>query len=200
MDCKHPLYTVLKKYNLILASQSPRRKHLLQGMDLPFEIIVKEGIEESYPLSLSKTEIPVHLARVKADAYTDFLNDERNLILTSDTIVWLNEKVIGKPQNHDDAISILKELSGEMHEVVTGVVLSSAKKSIDFYTITKVWIREISEEEINYYLEKYKPYDKAGAYGIQEWIGYVAVERIEGSFHNVMGLPVQALYKCLLDF
>ena len=200
MDKNHPLYSVLKNYNLILASQSPRRKHLLQGMDIPFEVIVKQGIEENYPDSLSKTEIPVHLARLKADAYADLLRDRKNLTLTSDTIVWLKDKVIGKPESHSDAIEILKELSGEMHEVITGVVLSNMHKTIDFYTITKVWIREISENEINYYLEKYKPYDKAGAYGIQEWIGYVAVERIEGSFHNVMGLPVQALFGYLLDF
>ena len=200
MDSNHPLYSSLKDYNIILASQSPRRKHLLTGMDITFEVIVKDDIDESFPVTLSKIEIPEYLAIQKAKAYSELTKKKNNLIITSDTIVWLKDKVIGKPENYNDAVAILQQLSGNMHEVVTGVALTSGEKQIVFHTITKVWIRKVSLAEITYYLKKYKPFDKAGAYGIQEWIGYAAVERIEGSFHNVMGLPVQALYKQLLSF
>ena len=200
MDNNHPLYAKLHKYRIILASQSPRRKQLMSGMDIPFEIIVKQDIEENFPDNLSKIEIPEYLAIQKADAYQELKNDGNNLIITSDTIVWLHAKVIGKPERFDDAVNILQQLSGQMHEVVTGVALTARDKQKVFHAITKVWIRDLSEEEIVYYLEKYQPFDKAGAYGIQEWIGYAAVEKIEGSFHNVMGLPVQMLYKELLSF
>lgn len=199
MDLNHPLKN-LERYNIILCSQSPRRKLLLEGLNLNFTVLVRDGIEENYPENLSKTEIPEYLSELKSKAYTDLLEDENNLIITSDTIVWLNNKVIGKPFSKNDAKKILNELSGNMHEVISGVTISTKKLKQVFHTITRVWFRKISNSEIEFYLEKYKPYDKAGAYGIQEWIGYAAVERIEGSFHNVMGLPVQQLYKELQKF
>lgn len=196
---KHPLHIALDNKEIILASQSPRRKLLLGGIDIDFKVIVKDGIDESFPEDLSKTEIPEFLSKKKASAYKGDLNAD-TILITSDTIVWHKNEVLGKPESHQHAVEILKRLSGNMHEVVTGVALTSSEKQRVFHSVTKVWIRDISDEEILYYLDKYKPMDKAGAYGIQEWIGYVAVEQIEGSFHNVMGLPIQMLYKELFAF
>ncbi|MCG8698935.1 MAG: Maf family nucleotide pyrophosphatase [Bacteroidales bacterium] len=200
MASQHPLQHILSAYKVVLASQSPRRKHLLEGLDIPFEVLVKPGIDESFPGNLSKTEIPEFLSKKKAEAYKDILVDDNLLVITSDTIVWLEGQVIGKPSSYNDAFEILQRLSGKMHEVVTGVALTTNKKQEVFHSITKVHIRNIEDQEIDYYLKKYQPMDKAGAYGIQEWIGYAAVDHIEGSFHNVMGLPVQKLYNALQQF
>jgi septum formation protein len=193
------LNELLKGHRIILASQSPRRKTLLEGLDISFDVIVRDGINEDYPLDLGMKEIPEYLARAKSDNYLDLM-DEKTIVITADTIVWLGQKVIGKPVDYDDSIQIIKELSGNMHEVVTGVCLRSIDKIHLFNSISKVWFRHLTDEEIDYYVKKYKPLDKAGAYGIQEWIGYAGIERIEGSFYNVMGLPVQTLYNKLFEF
>lgn len=189
----------IKDFRLILASQSPRRKMLLEGLDLPFEIVVKDDVDESYPPELSMIEIPEFLARKKSDHYADLLN-ERTIIITADTIVWHNDEVVGKPVDADNAQTIIKRLSGNTHIVVTGVCLRTTHKIRIFHSVSHVYFRELQQEEIEYYIKKYQPLDKAGAYGIQEWIGYVGIEKIEGSFYNVMGLPVQALYHELGEF
>jgi septum formation protein len=189
----------LKSYHLILASQSPRRKMLLEGLDLEFEVLVKKGIDETTPPGLNKFKIPVFLAEHKSEAYKELLNS-KNIIITADTIVWHNNRELGKPVNINDARRMLSELSGSMHEVVTGVCLRSAKQKITFHSLSKVWFRSLSDTEIAFYLDKYKPFDKAGSYGIQEWLGYAAIQKIEGSFYNVMGLPVQNLYVELQKF
>lgn len=193
------LQDFLSKYRLILASQSPRRKMLLEGLDINFEVLVKPGIDEIVPDGLSKEEIPVYLAEYKSEAYKDLLVDG-NILITADTIVWHKHRELGKPKDYRQAVSLLEELSGSMHEVITGVCIRSHKQLVKFNTLSKVWFRELSIEEIEYYLKKYKPFDKAGSYGIQEWLGYVAIEKIEGSFYNVMGLPVQTLYGQLIEF
>ena len=193
------LHNILKPYHLILASQSPRRNNLLGGLDVDFEVFVRENIDEIVPDGLNKFEIPLHLAEFKSEAYTDLLID-KNILLTADTIVWHNNRVLGKPINHDDAVRILKELSGSMHEVVTGVCIRSKKQLVKFHALSQVWFRTITDEEIEYYLNRYQPFDKAGSYGIQEWLGYAVIEKITGSFFNVMGLPVQALYSELIKF
>lgn len=189
----------LAKYKIILASNSPRRKELLNGLDLDFEVKTLPDVDESYPSSLWKEEIPVYLAKLKADAYTDLMEDD-SLVITADTIVWLEGKVYGKPANEQEAKNILQTLSGKTHEVITGVCLSSKEKQKAFYAVSKVKFAELEEAEIDYYIQKYKPYDKAGAYGVQEWIGYVGVENLTGSFYNVMGLPVRMLYMYLKEF
>lgn len=156
-------------------------------------------VKEEFPDGLGMTEIPVFLAELKANAFLPQMKDNQ-LVITADTIVWLDGKVMGKPKDYSDGFKMLSDLSGKKHEVVTGVCLLSKTKKIVFYTISDVWFKNLSEDEIHYYLENYKPYDKAGAYGIQEWIGYVGVNRIEGSFFNVMGLPIQDLYEHLKNF
>ena len=193
------LHERTEKYKIYLASQSPRRKTLLEGLDLDFEVLVRQGIDESVPPGLSKIEIPVYLAEHKSDAYIDLLRNN-TIVITADTIVWHNNRELGKPKDPSDAIDILRELSGNMHEVITGVCIRSKSQVRKFYALSKVWFRAISEPEISYYLSRYKPYDKAGAYGIQEWIGYSGIQKIEGSFYNVMGLPVQTLYVELMEF
>ena len=189
----------LSKYKIILASNSPRRQELLAGLDIDFEVITLPDIEESYPKNLKKEEIPVYIAKQKALAYQKFLED-KTLIITADTIVWLNGNVYGKPENEHDAKNMLKILSGQTHEVITGICLTGLNKQQTFYVVSKVKFAELQEDEINYYVEKYKPYDKAGAYGVQEWIGYIGVEKLEGSFYNVMGLPVRILYTYLKEW
>jgi septum formation protein len=193
------LHDRIREYRLILASQSPRRKMLLEGLDLRFEVLVKSGIDESYPAGLSMEEIPEFLALKKSDHYTEIM-DERTLVITADTIVWLDDEVVGKPVDAEDARKIIGRLSGNVHTVVTGVCLRSTKGSRTFHSVSKVHFHTLSEQEIAYYIEKYQPFDKAGAYGIQEWIGYVGIDKIEGSFFNVMGLPVQMLYHELSEF
>jgi septum formation protein len=193
------LHRELEGFNLILASQSPRRKMLLEGLDLKFQILVRENIDESVPKNMGKTEIPKYLAEYKSESYTDLLVDN-TLILTADTIVCINDRVIGKPADYAGAVKILRELSGNSHEVITGVCLRSANQKRSFMAVSTVYLRELHQEEIEYYIETYNPYDKAGSYGIQEWIGYSGIEKIEGSFYNVMGLPVQTLYIEMKNF
>jgi septum formation protein len=193
------LNELMREYRLILASKSPRRKQLLEGLDLTFEVIVREDIPEDPPPHLGMIGIPVWLAENKSRYYTDLL-DRKTLLITADTIVWHKNSLIGKPTNLDEARNILARLSESMHEVVTGVCLSTSTKSHTFYSHSKVIFRKLTSEEIDYYVDTYKPLDKAGAYGIQEWIGYAGIEKIEGSFYNVMGLPVQKLHQELISF
>lgn len=182
------------QFNIILGSQSPRRKELLSGLDLEFITKIIPGLEESYPNTLKGEEIPIYLAEQKANAYELKDND---LLITADTIVWLNDKVYGKPMNEEDAKNMLRALSGQTHDVITGVCVRTNKTNISFASTTKVTFATLSEEEINHYINKYHPMDKAGSYGVQEWIGYIGVEHIEGSYYNVMGLPIQRLYQTL---
>ena len=189
----------LSKYKIILGSNSPRRKELLSGLDIEFNVKVIPGLEENYPETLDPQEIPVFLSKQKAEAYLSSLDDTM-LLITADTIVWNGNAVIGKPKNRAEAIQMLRSLSGHEHHVVTGVCWTTTKKQLTFSVISSVRFASLSDEEIIYYVDKYKPFDKAGAYGIQEWIGYVGVESISGSFYNVMGLPVQRLYQELKTF
>lgn len=189
----------LAAYRIILGSNSPRRRELLAGLDLSFDVHVIPGLEENYPDSLQPQEIPVFLSKQKAEAYLSTLEDQV-LLITADTIVWNGTEVIGKPKDREDAIRMLRSLSGHEHQVVTGVCLTTTKKQEAFSVVSSVRFASLTDEEILYYVDKYKPFDKAGAYGIQEWIGYVGVESISGSFYNVMGLPVQRLYQELKRF
>ncbi len=189
----------LKKYKVILASNSPRRKELLAGLDIPYEVKVIPGIEETYPDTLKGDEIPQYLSRKKAEAYRDRMAGDE-LIITADTIVWLDDKVLGKPADEAEACAMLRMLSGRTHAVLTGVTVMTKERHVTFAVESKVTFDELSEEEISYYVSHYHPTDKAGAYGIQEWIGYVGVRGLEGSYFNVMGLPVQRLYNELKQF
>lgn len=189
----------LATYRIILGSNSPRRRELLAGLDLSFDVHVIPGLEENYPDSLQPQEIPVFLSKQKAEAYLSTLEDQV-LLITADTIVWNETEVIGKPKDREDAIRMLRSLSGHEHQVVTGVCLTTTKKQETFSVVSSVRFASLTDEEIIYYVDKYKPFDKAGAYGIQEWIGYVGVESISGSFYNIMGLPVQRLYQELKRF
>lgn len=184
----------MQNYSIILASNSPRRKELLSGLGFHYEVRTLPGIDESYPEDLKGGDIPLYISRQKANAYRGMLQPNE-LIITADTIVWLHDEVLGKPHNREEAISMLQKLSGQTHEVFTGVTLTTTQKQHSFYAETKVTFALLSNEEIAYYVDNYKPYDKAGSYGVQEWIGYIGVERIEGSYFNVMGLPVQRLYR-----
>lgn len=184
----------LKKYRVILASNSPRRKELLSGLGIDYEVKTLPGIEESYPDTLKGEEIPLYIAREKADAYRDSMQPDE-LIITADTIVWLDGVVMGKPKDEEEARNMLRRLSGKTHQVMTGVCITTTGFRKSFSTVTDVTFTDLTEEEIHYYVEHYKPMDKAGAYGIQEWIGFVGVQSIAGSYFNVMGLPVQRLYK-----
>ena len=186
----------LDDYQIILGSQSPRRVELLRGLDLPFEQIRLEGVDESYPTDLPLEEIPLYVARVKAEAYRPLLG-ERTLLITADTLVFIGDKVLGKPRDAAEAKAMLRELSGQKHTVTTGVVLMTAERSVAFSDTATVEFLPLTDEEIDYYVTRYQPLDKAGAYGIQEWIGYVAISRIEGSFYTVMGLPVHLVSKYL---
>jgi len=191
--------TNLRKHNLILASRSPRRQVLLDGLDLSFEIKVK-NTKEDYPADMPFDEVPIFLSKLKAEAFDINVLNNNDIIITADTIVVLNDKIIGKPKSKKEAIKILQSLSGSKHTVITGVCLTSNKKQVTFSSNSTVYFREIPIADIEYYVEEYNPMDKAGAYGIQEWIGYIAIEKIEGSFYNVMGLPTQILYEELLKF
>ena len=183
----------LNKYKVILASNSPRRKELLGGLGITYEVKTMSDIDESYPEGLDAEEIPIYIARTKADAYRSMMQMDE-LIITADTIVWLDGRVMGKPDNEKDALDMLWHLSGKTHQVITGVCLTTVDKQISFATTTDVTFAELSKEEIEYYVSNYKPMDKAGAYGIQEWIGYIGVQNISGSYFNVVGLPIQRLY------
>ena len=188
----------LEQYDIILASKSPRRQQLLSDLELKFRVQPMDTPED-FPEGLGMTEVPVFLAELKAEAFRPFLKDNQ-LVITADTIVWLDGQVMNKPTGYADGFRMLKDLSGKKHQVLTGVCLLSSQKKVSFYASTDVWFKQLSDEEIHYYLEKFQPYDKAGAYGIQEWIGYIGIHHIEGSFFNVMGLPVQSLYEHLKDF
>lgn len=192
------MFSHLDKYKIILASQSPRRQELLRGLNIPFEIKDIE-VEETFPKGLVGVDIPMFLAEKKADAFNDMM-EENTLLITADTIVWHEGKVFGKPKDKDEAAHMLKSLSGKTHQVITGVCLSTQKKRKVFSVISEVRFAKLNHKEINYYLDHYKPYDKAGGYGVQEWIGFVGVEFIEGSYFNVMGLPIQRLYNELKNW
>ncbi len=184
----------MKKYNYILASNSPRRKELLAGLDIPFTVKVKSGIDESYPLSLKADDIPLYLSQLKAGAYFEDLKDD-DLLITADTVVIVGNDILGKPHDAADANRMLREISGRSHNVVTGVSLTTHSFQHSFKVSTEVTFKELSDSEIDYYISHYKPFDKAGAYGIQEWIGYIGVTSLKGSYFNVMGLPVQRIYE-----
>jgi len=183
----------LKDYRVILASASPRRHSLLKGLGIDFEVVVRET-RETFPEHLQREEIPVYLAELKSAAYNPDEFGPKTLVITADTIVWLDGRIIGKPENKEHAISLLKQLSGKCHEVYTGVCLKTKKTIHCFHACSKVSFRTLSDEEILWYVNHYQPFDKAGAYGAQEWIGFAGIEHIEGSFYNVMGLPTQKLY------
>lgn len=183
----------ISKYKIILASNSPRRKELLAGLGLEFEVRTLQGIDESYPSSLRGEEIPMYISGQKAKAYKASMSDDE-LIITADTIVYVDGEVLGKPKDADDARRMFHLMSGRKHEVITGVSIVTSERTVQFATTTQVSFALLTDEEIDYYIERYKPYDKAGAYGIQEWIGYIGITGIEGSYFNVVGLPVQRLY------
>lgn len=179
---------------IILASNSPRRRELLAGLDIDFEVRVKAGIKEPYPKELPADEVPVYIAEEKSAPYIDELGEDE-LLLTADTVVVLDNEILGKPKDDADACRMLHELSGKTHRVITGVCLRDLHKKHSFAVTSEVTFKELSDKEINYYVSHYHPLDKAGAYGIQEWIGYIGVTGLKGSFYNVMGLPVQRIWE-----
>ena len=189
----------LKKYNIVLASNSPRRKELLQRMGVNFKVRTLFGIDESYPDSLRGEDIVRYISRNKAQAYRSSMAPNE-LLMTADTIVYVEGEVMGKPKTAEQAKEMLHKLSGKSHQVITGVTIVTADRTEDFGVTSQVKFAEITDEEINFYVDNYLPFDKAGAYGIQEWIGIVAVEEIKGSYFNVVGLPVQRLYQKLKTF
>jgi septum formation protein len=188
----------LPKYNYILASKSPRRQELIHDLGIDFRVEIRD-VEENYPAELYREEIPVFLAELKAKPFMGTLS-ENDLLITADTIVWLDGEVFGKPADRDGAFNILRKLSGKEHQVISGVCLTGKEKQRTFFSVSNVSFRELSVKEIYFYIDEFKPYDKAGAYGIQEWIGYIGITHIEGSFYNVMGLPVQQLYSEIIRF
>ena len=192
----------LKKYSVVLASNSPRRKELLSGLGVNFSVKTLPDVDESFPDTLKGEEIPLFIARKKADAYKMLFSsvtsnevEESLLIITADTIVWLEDEVLGKPANATEARAMLSKLSGKKHQVITGVCLTTASWQKSFAAVSEVQFSSLTEEEMDYYIHNYCPYDKAGAYGVQEWIGFIGVESIQGSYFNVMGLPIQRLYR-----
>ncbi|WP_334167521.1 Maf-like protein [Phocaeicola paurosaccharolyticus] len=187
----------LKKYSIILASNSPRRKELLEGLGIEYKVKTLPDVDESYPETLIGEQIPLFIARKKAEAYIDTIEDNE-LIITADTIVWLDGKVLGKPEDSAHAKEMLASLSGKTHQVMTGVCITTKDIRKEFVSVTDVTFNTLSMEEIDYYVINYKPFDKAGAYGIQEWIGYIGVQSISGSYFNVVGLPIQRLYRELI--
>lgn len=189
----------LKRYNIVLASNSPRRRDLLAGLGIEFEVRVLPGIDESYPDSLPANEIPLYIAAEKAEANRKEMR-QGDLVITADTVVVCDGKALGKPADAAEARAMLELLSGKTHQVVTGVCLMSPERQRTFAVTTDVTFKELTADETEYYIQTYRPYDKAGAYGIQEWIGYIGVTGISGSFFNVMGLPVQRVYSELLLF
>ncbi len=193
------LHEKLTPYRLLLASQSPRRRELLSGCGLNYELAPRFEEEECYPATLPAEEVAPYLSRLKSEGYPTPLTS-RDILLTADTVVIAQGRILGKPHDRDEALAMLGLLSGRSHRVVTGVTLRSEGLVHTFATTSEVCFREVSEEEIAWYVDHCHPYDKAGSYGIQEWIGYVAIERIEGSFYNVMGLPIQRLYVELEKF
>jgi len=193
------IFKNLKDYRIILASGSPRRQDLMKQLGLEFDVITRP-VEEIFPEGMKGEEIAIYLSKLKADAFDESFFQESVLLITADTVVCLNDEVLGKPLDREDAINILTRLSGKMHKVITGISIRTANKKVNFVANTDVYFKQLSKEEIIYYVDNYKPFDKAGAYGIQEWIGYIGVEEIKGSFYNVMGLPIQKLYEELMKF
>ena len=187
----------LEKYKVILASGSPRRRELMAGLGVNYEGRILPDVDESYPDTLQGEEIPLYIAKEKADAYIPMMQPDE-LIITADTIVWLDGKVLGKPRDREDALQMLRTMSGRTHEVFTGVCITTTDWQRSFTAQTEVRFATLSEDEIIYYVDNFKPMDKAGAYGVQEWIGFIGVENISGSYYNIMGLPVQKLYRELL--
>lgn len=185
--------------NIILASQSPRRQQLLKELGLTFEIKVIDNIEEKYPENLNPEEITMFLAEHKANHYKNIIK-ENDILITADTIVCLENEILGKPENRSEAVKILRKLSGKSHFVITGMCLMTQNQKKTFYSKTEVFFKKLTEEEIFYYIDNFQPYDKAGAYGIQEWIGLIGIERVNGSYFNVVGLPVQKLFAELKNF
>ena len=183
-------------YKIILASNSPRRKELLAGIDIPFEVRVIDGIDESYPDTLPTKDIAEYISKKKSAAYRQTMAGDE-VVITADTIVVLGSQVMGKPKDADEACSMLRQLSGQTHQVITGVTLTTTERQISFSVETDVTFKVLSDEEIEYYVSHYRPFDKAGAYGIQEWIGHIGVTGMSGSYFNVMGLPVQRIYEAL---
>ncbi len=188
----------LNKINIILASGSPRRQQFFKEMDLHYTIRLKE-IEEIYPEHLQAEEITNFLAELKASAFENELK-ENDVLVTSDTIVWLNGKALGKPKDYDDAFQMLQQLANQTHEVITSVCLKSIDKTEVFHCVTKVTFANLSDEAIRYYLDNYQPFDKAGSYGIQDWIGLIGISKIEGSYTNVVGLPTEMLFQKLMNY
>jgi septum formation protein len=189
----------LEKYDVILASASPRRHALLKELDVDFRIETR-AVEEVFPEGMKIEEIAIYLSKLKASAFEESFFNDNTLLITADTIVCKGGIVLGKPSNYDEAFEMLSLLSGGLHQVVTGMSIKTSAREVNFAVNTDVYFKKLSEEEIDYYIHRYKPYDKAGAYGIQEWIGYIGIEKITGSFYNVMGLPVFRLYEELLKF
>lgn len=187
----------LEKYKVILASGSPRRRELMAGLGVNYEVRILPDVDESYPNTLQGEEIPLYIAKEKADAYIPMMQPDE-LIITADTIVWLDGKVLGKPRDREDALQMLRTMSGRTHEVFTGVCITTTDWQRSLTAQTEVRFATLSEDEIIYYVDNFKPMDKAGAYGVQEWIGFIGVENISGSYYNIMGLPVQKLYRELL--
>ena len=183
---------------IILASNSPRRKQLLGGLDIDFEVKVLKGIDETYPDDLPVEQVPVFISKTKAEAYRNVIAEDQ-LVITADTVVVLGDRVLGKPADRKEAVDMLRQLSGQTHRVITGVCLTTVKEQRTLAVTSEVTFKNLSNEEIDYYVEHYRPFDKAGAYGIQEWIGYVGVTALKGSYFNVMGLPVQRIYQELVD-
>ena len=188
----------LSNYSIILGSQSPRRKELFAGLNLPFRVEVRE-IDENFPTEMSAFEVPEYLAIQKAIPFKAII-EKNDLLITSDTIVLIDNQILGKPFDYKHAFEMLQLLSGRKHLVITGVCITTIDKQVTFSDRTDVFFKSLSADEIDYYLTHYQPYDKAGSYGVQEWIGYIAIEKIEGSYFNVMGLPIQRLYEELLKF
>ena len=193
------MFNNLRKYHIILASNSPRRRELLAGLGIDYEVRTIQGIDESYPVDLPVNQIAEYIAAEKAAAYQKQMAADE-LIITADTIVVVDTEVLGKPQDADDARRMLHQLSNRTHQVITGVCITTAEKQRRFSVITDVTFKALTDEEIDYYITNYRPFDKAGAYGIQEWIGYIGVTGLHGSYFNVMGLPVQRIYNELRDF
>ena len=189
----------MKAKKIILGSNSPRRRELLAGLDVEFEVIVVPDIDESFPDGLPVEEVPQYIAKAKADAYLGMIDGD-TLVITADTVVVLDEEILGKPHDDDDARRILRKLSGRTHQVITGVCLTSTDKQSVFAVTTDVTFKALTDDEIDYYVDRYHPLDKAGAYGIQEWIGHIGVTAMKGSYFNVMGLPVQRIYMEMQKF
>ena len=186
-------------YKVLLASNSPRREELLRGIDIEFEIKVLPDIDESYPSSMPVEEVAEFVAQKKAISYTDNLK-EKELLITADTVVILDKTIFGKPDNREEAIKMLCALSGKTHKVISGVCLASTDKQVSFSVTSEVDFEELTIDEIEYYIDHYSPYDKAGSYGIQEWIGFIGVKHLSGSYFNIMGLPIQRLYREMKNF